>query len=94
MKLMKKRQKKAHIMEIQINGGMHPGNSGGPVFWTPAARKLPGTVQPDHPFIAGVLTSEVRPSDEPLGIGVVAHASYVREAIALLDAAPAVGQGP
>ncbi len=62
-----------------------PGNSGGPVFWTPAARKLPGTVQPDHPFIAGVLTSEVRPGDEPLGIGLVAHASYVREAIALLD---------
>jgi hypothetical protein len=53
---------------------------------------LPGTVQPDHPFIAGVLTSEVRPSDEPLGIGVVAHAIYVREAIALLDAAPTVGQ--
>lgn len=70
-----------------------PGNSGGPVFWTPAARKLPGTTQPDHPFIAGVLTSEVRPSDEPLGIGVVAHAVYVREAIALLDAAPTVGQG-
>jgi S1-C subfamily serine protease len=71
-----------------------PGNSGGPVFWTPAARKLPGTVQPDHPFIAGVLTSEVRPSDEPLGIGVVAHAVYVREAIALLDAARGVGRGP
>ena len=62
-----------------------PGNSGGPVFWTPAARKLPGTAQPDHPFIAGVLTSEVRPSNEPLGIGVVAHASYIREAIALMD---------
>lgn len=71
-----------------------PGNSGGPVFWTPAARKLPGAVQPDHPFIAGVLTSEVRPSDEPLGIGLVAHASYVREAIALLDAAAPTEQGP
>jgi len=71
-----------------------PGNSGGPVFWTPAARKLPGTVQPQHPFVAGVLTSEVRPSDEPLGIGVVAHAVYVREAVALLDSAPTVGQGP
>lgn len=70
-----------------------PGNSGGPVFWTPAARKLPGTAQPDHPFIAGVLTSEVRPSDEPLGIGVVAHAVYVREAIALLDADSPAGQG-
>lgn len=77
-----------------IDFPVFPGNSGGPVFWTPAARKLPGTVQPDHPFIAGVLTSEVRPSDEPLGIGVVAHAVYVREAIALLDAAPAAGQAP
>lgn len=71
-----------------------PGNSGGPVFWTPAARKLPGTVQPGHPFIAGVLTSEVRPVNEPLGIGVVAHAVYVREAIALLDSALVAGQGP
>lgn len=77
-----------------IDFPVFPGNSGGPVFWTPAARKLPGTVQPDHPFIAGVLTSEVRPSDEPLGIGVVAHAAYVREAIALLDAAGTVEQGP
>lgn len=71
-----------------------PGNSGGPVFWTPAVRKLPGATQPAHPFIAGVLTSEVRPADEPLGIGLVAHASYVREAILLLDAAETVEQGP
>lgn len=70
-----------------------PGNSGGPVFWTPAARKLPGTVQPGHPFIAGVLTSEVRPVNEPLGIGVVAHAVYVREAVALLDDALTAAQG-
>lgn len=63
-----------------------PGNSGGPVFWTPSARKAPGSFQPEHPFIAGVLTSEVRPGDDPLGIGIVAHAAYVREAIALLDA--------
>ena len=61
-----------------------PGNSGGPVFWTPAARKLPGSVQPDHPFIAGVVVSEVRPGEGRLGIGIVAHAVYVREAIALL----------
>ena len=63
-----------------------PGNSGGPVFWTPAARKLPGSVQPDHPFIAGVVVSEVRPGEGRLSIGIVAHAAYVREAIALLDA--------
>lgn len=77
-----------------IDFPVFPGNSGGPVFWTPAARKLPGTVQPGHPFIAGVLTSEVRPSGEPLGIGVVAHAVYVREAIALLDVSPRAEPGP
>lgn len=78
------------LLDFQV----FPGNSGGPVFWTPAARKLPGTTQPDHPFIAGVLTSEVRPAGEPLGIGLVAHASYVRETILLLDAAMPVGEAP
>ncbi|WP_396593199.1 serine protease [Brevundimonas sp. R86498] len=62
-----------------------PGNSGGPVFWTLSARKRPGTVEPATPFIAGLLSQEVRVNDEPLDIGVVTHAVYVREAIALLD---------
>lgn len=64
------------------------GDSGGPVFWTPTARRLSGTEVPDHPFIAGVLIQAVEVEGEGLGIGVVAHAAYVREAIALLDAAP------
>ncbi|MBX9614491.1 MAG: serine protease [Caulobacteraceae bacterium] len=62
-----------------------PGNSGGPVFWTPGARKRPGIVEPATPFIAGVLSQEVRVNDEPLDIGVVTHAVFVREAIAQLD---------
>ena len=62
-----------------------PGNSGGPVFWTPSARKRPGTTEPDTAFIAGLLSQEVRVGDEQLEIGVVTHAVYVREAIALLD---------
>lgn len=62
-----------------------PGNSGGPVFWTPSARKRPGTVEPSAAFIAGLLSQEVRVNDEPLDIGVVTHAVYIREAIALLD---------
>lgn len=62
-----------------------PGNSGGPVFWTPTARKLPGVTEPPHPFIAGLLSQEVRVADEALEIGVVTHAVYVREAIAMLD---------
>jgi len=63
-----------------------PGNSGGPVFWTPTARRRPGTVEPEHPFIAGLLGQEVLVHDERLEIGVVTHALYIREAIALLDA--------
>lgn len=62
-----------------------PGNSGGPVFWTPTARKRLGTVEPDSAFIAGLLSQEVRVNDEQLDIGVVTHAVYIREAIALLD---------
>jgi len=62
-----------------------PGNSGGPVFWTPSARKRPGAPEMDGAFIAGLLSQEVRVNDEPLDIGVVTHAIYVRETIALLD---------
>jgi len=61
------------------------GNSGGPVFWTPTARRRPGTTDPDHPFIAGVLTQEVRAGEERLSLGVVTHARFVRDAIALMD---------
>ena len=62
-----------------------PGNSGGPVFWTPSARKRPGTTEPESAFIAGLLSQEVRVNDEQLDIGVVTHAVYVREAIGMLD---------
>jgi len=65
-----------------------PGNSGGPVFWTPSARKRPGTMEPQTAFIAGLLSKEVRVGDNALEIGVVTHAVYIREAIALLDAEP------
>lgn len=62
-----------------------PGNSGGPVFWTPTARRRPGTAEPTHPFIAGLLTQEVKVKDEQLDIGIVTHAQFIREAITLLD---------
>lgn len=66
-----------------------PGNSGGPVFLTGSARRRPGVPQPEHPFIAGVLTQQVELGNERLGIGVVAHAHYIREAIELLNQAEA-----
>lgn len=65
-----------------------PGNSGGPIFWTPAARTIPGKAEPQHPFIAGVLAQEVKVGDERLDLGVAVHAVHVREAISLLDAPP------
>lgn len=66
-----------------LDFSVHPGNSGGPVFRT--AR--PGERFPsDHPQVLGVLTQEVIVKEERLGIAVVAHAEYVREAVALLDA--------
>jgi hypothetical protein len=64
-----------------------PGNSGGPVFWTPTARRAPDKPEPEHPFIAGVLTQEILVQDQRMDIGLVTHAVYVRETIALMDAA-------
>lgn len=67
-----------------LDFAVSPGNSGGPVFWTPSAHRRPNAPQPDHPYIAGVLVQEVQGGGEGLDLGVVAHAVYVREAIALL----------
>ena len=58
-----------------------PGNSGGPVFMPQDPS------QPDRPFVAGVITQQVELNSERLGIGVVTHAVYVRETIALMDQA-------
>ena len=46
---------------------------------------------PDHPYVAGILVQEVVVGQERLGLGVVAHAAYIREAVALLDAPPHAG---
>lgn len=63
-----------------------PGNSGGPVFMSEAARRRPGAdgVEPVQ-FIAGILTQQVEMDHERLGIGIVTHARYVRETIDMLD---------
>jgi S1-C subfamily serine protease len=65
-----------------------PGNSGGPVFWTPSARKRPGSTEPENAFIAGLLSQEVRVGEDQLDIGVVTHAMFIREAIEQLDPLP------
>lgn len=82
-----------HFPIFLLDFAVSQGNSGGPVFWTPAVDRLPGEPTPDHPYIAGVLVQEVQGGGEGLELGVVAHAQYVREAIALLDA-PAASSRP
>lgn len=73
-----------------LDFAVFPGNSGGPVFWSPSARRRPDSPTPEHPFIGGVLTQAVEVGGQTLGLAVVAHARFVRETIALLDA----GQDP
>ncbi len=63
-----------------------PGNSGGPVYVQPAGQLV------GH--VAGVLTQEVEPNGENLGIGIVTKARFVRETLALLDEAPKPAPAP
>lgn len=74
-----------------LDFAVFPGNSGGPVFLAEGGRRRPG-VEPvasveegGGQFIAGVLTQQVELKNDRLEIGIVTHAAYVREAIALLD---------
>lgn len=69
------------------------GNSGGPVFVGRGGR---GTSEPndDGQFIAGIVTQQVEYENRQMEIGVVTHAAFVREAIALLDRAPAAAPAP
>ncbi len=69
-----------------LDFSVFPGNSGGPVFMAVGARRRPGATETTEvQFIAGMLTQQVELSGERLEIGIVTHASYVRETIAMLD---------
>lgn len=86
------------------------GNSGGPVFvsrpqqppgaaqgLTQVADVTQGGATPGAGFIAGLLTQQVELNSERLEIGIVTHAKYVRETLALLRnplAPAAVAQAP
>jgi hypothetical protein len=63
-----------------------PGNSGGPVFMSQAARRrVGGSDSREVQFIAGLLTQQVELNNERLEIGIVTHAKFIRETIALMD---------
>ena len=66
-----------------------PGNSGGPVFMAEGARRRPGSTESQEvQFVAGMLTQQVELSGERLEIGIVTHAKFIRETLAILDKVP------
>jgi hypothetical protein len=72
-----------------LDFSVFPGNSGGPVFMAQAARRRPGASDSqDVQFIAGLLTQQVELSGERLEIGIVTHAKFIRETLALIDQMP------
>lgn len=72
-----------------LDFSVFPGNSGGPVFMAQGARRRPGAAEAQEvQFIAGILTQQVELAGERLEIGIVTHASFVREAVALIDGVP------
>jgi V8-like Glu-specific endopeptidase len=80
-----------------LDFSVFPGNSGGPVYMSEQAHRRPGAdASQDVEFIAGLLTQQVELNSERLEIGIVTHAKYIRETIALVNdpAAPVtVAQG-
>jgi V8-like Glu-specific endopeptidase len=70
-----------------LDFSVFPGNSGGPVFMSDPAKGPEG----DGQFIAGLLTQQVELNKERLEIGIVTHAKYIRETIALLGKGEQVG---
>lgn len=73
-----------------LDFSVFPGNSGGPVFMSEAARRRAGAAEAEPAqFIAGLLTQQVELNNERLEIGIVTHAKFIRETIALLDDARA-----
>jgi V8-like Glu-specific endopeptidase len=68
-----------------LDFAVFPGNSGGPVFMSgEPRRRRAGDNQPSE-FIAGLLTQQVELNSERLEIGIVTHAKFIRETLALID---------
>jgi hypothetical protein len=69
-----------------LDFSVFPGNSGGPVYMSDGMRRRPGGegAQPAQ-FVAGMLTQQVELNSQNLRIGIVTHAKFIRETLALLD---------
>ena len=71
-----------------LDFSVFPGNSGGPVYISEQTHRRSGAddkAGQDVEFIAGLLTQQVELNSERLEIGIVTHAKYIRETIALIS---------
>ena len=66
-----------------LDFSVFPGNSGGPVF----IARMDETGKPAL-LVAGMLTQQVELTGERLEIGIVTHAKFIRETLAILDKVP------
>jgi hypothetical protein len=72
-----------------LDFSVFPGNSGGPVYMAEGNRRRAGVGGgEDAQFIAGMLTQQVELGSQNLEIGIVTHAKFIRETVAMLDGAP------
>jgi len=63
-----------------------PGNSGGPVFISDPDRRDPTSDRAEPAaFVAGILTQQVEVNSQPLQIGIVTEAAFIRQTLTLLD---------
>jgi V8-like Glu-specific endopeptidase len=66
-----------------LDFAVFPGNSGGPVFLTSGVQRVSSA--PAKPLIAGLLTQQVELGGERLEIGIITHATYITQTIAMMD---------
>jgi hypothetical protein len=71
-----------------LDFSVFPGNSGGPVYMSEGSRRRGGVGGADAQFIAGMLTQQVELGSQNLEIGIVTHAKFIRETVAILDGQP------
>jgi hypothetical protein len=72
----------ARFPTFMMDFAVFAGNSGGPVYMSDRSRKAAGAQEfHEAQFIAGMLVQQVTLTDERLEIGIVLHATFVREAL-------------
>jgi hypothetical protein len=75
------RQFQSFLLDFRVFNG----NSGGPVFMTPAVRRRPDAPVMSTPLVTGILTQQTSVGEERLELGIVVRAEYIRQTLQMLD---------